>query len=122
MVRMAGNSGITDQLKTAGGATQLSDIPTQTSLPVANGAAGIYTFARPMRFGFINNNSGQKLSVRMNATVVGECTSAIFDFEVPDGDSFIVDVPSGFKVKTLGIFFPTGATVANFAPRIRFFR
>ena len=106
-------------LRLANIGTRLSEVPSITTTPVAGTSSGIFTFNSQKRAVIIHNNSGETIKVRVNATAVGECTADVYDMSIEDTKVFLFDLGSGFKIGSLGIFYPSGASVANAARDIR---
>lgn len=87
--------------------------PTETTAPVANTTAGLWTFPAPASRLFLNNRSGQIIYTRFN---VAGAAVATHDHTLANGAS------ANLKAEDLGIgsfalvsvWFPTSATVGSF--------
>jgi len=91
--------------------------PTQTTAPVANTTAGLWTFGTPASHLQLTNLSGQTIYVRFNS---GSAASAsAYDLIlVNNGTIHIKAGDYGLGAfSTVSVWFPTGATVGSFAIR-----
>jgi hypothetical protein len=87
--------------------------PTETTAPIADTTAGLWTFATPASRLFLNNRSGQTIYTRFN---VAGAVVATHDHTLANGAA------ANLKAEDLGIgsfslvsvWFPSGATVASF--------
>jgi len=87
--------------------------PTQTTAPVANTTAGLWTFTPPASVLFLNNRSGQTINVRFNAAGAAVATH---DFQMLNAATATLKA-SDYGVgtfSTVSVWFPTSATVASF--------
>jgi len=88
--------------------------PTETTAPVANTTAGLYTFTPPCSHVIIRNHSGETINVVLNTTTAAS-TSA-YDFAIANNGQVTVN-PGDYgigPIKYVGVWFPSGATVGNF--------
>lgn len=91
--------------------------PTETTAPVANTTAGLWTFGTPAGHLLLSNTSGQRIYVRLNSASAASATA--HDFSMADGASSALK-PADYGVRdfsTVSVWFPTGATVGNFTIR-----
>lgn len=91
--------------------------PTETTTPVADTTAGLWTFATPAGHLLLTNTSGQRIYVRFNSASAASATA--HDFSMADGASLALK-PADYGVhdfSTVSVWFPAEATVANFAIR-----
>lgn len=91
--------------------------PTETVAPVANTTAGRYLFeAKAVRPCIVTNNSGQTVYVNVNTPVASSTdpSATVATFVIPTGTEKDISVEGTINVKTVRVWFPTGATVGSF--------
>jgi hypothetical protein len=91
--------------------------PTETTEPIANTTAGLWTFAASASGFVIQNGSGQAIYIKLNPD--GDPPSASYgdyDYLIATAGSLEVYAHElgGIAVSTLGVWFPAAATVTNF--------
>jgi len=98
--------------------------PTETTEPIVNDTAGLWTFVPPASVISVHNNSGQPVYARFNSASAASATPGAYDDVWASGTAaaalrnhyrasdFGLD-----KFETVSVWFPTGATVANFNMR-----
>ena len=92
--------------------------PTQTTAPVANTTAGLWTFAAPASKLLVTNRSGVTVYLRFNSGA-NAATVAVHDASLADGAS--ENYQAGWlgigTFSTVSVWFPVTATVASFTVR-----
>lgn len=92
--------------------------PTQTTAPVADTTAGLWTPTSAARALMLYNTSGQTIYVAFNGTTA---TAAVFDIvPIANGGSAHYHAYSDLGIdviSSVSVWFPSGATVGNFAIR-----
>ena len=91
--------------------------PTKTTNPVADTTAGLWTFATPASFLLLTNRSGQTIYVRFNSS--SAASVATHDLSLANGATLNMN-QANYGVgnfATVGVWFPSGATVGNFTIR-----
>lgn len=90
--------------------------PTQTTAPVANTTAGLWTFPDGVHGLFLKNTSGQTITIAFNGTTASATT---FDYELANNGTLHASAEDlGVGVfNTVTVWFPTSSTVTNFVIR-----
>jgi hypothetical protein len=91
--------------------------PTKTTTPVANTTAGLWTFGTKASTLLLTNQSGQTISVRFNSVSAASATA--YDVIMVNGACTLFEA-SDYGVhdwSTVGVWFPTSATVTSFVIR-----
>ncbi len=91
--------------------------PTETTGPVADTTAGLWTFAPPASHILLTNRSGQIIYVRFNTATAASV--AAHDLSIADGVSInIWGKEYGVdQMEQIGVWFPAASTPANFTIR-----
>jgi len=90
--------------------------PTETTAPVADTTAGLWTFSPPATDLQIDNRSGQVIYVRVNSASAASATA--YDFTAYNGQRLGgFHFRSDMTVQTVSIWFPAAATVTSIAIR-----
>ena len=90
--------------------------PTQTTAPVADTTAGLWTFGTPASHVIITNTSGQTINVRLNSASAAAATMGSHDLIIANAGQLVIKASDYglHKIKTVGVWFPAAATVGNF--------
>ncbi len=88
--------------------------PTETTTPVNNTTAGLWTFGTPVASFFLNNRTGQTIYVRFNTATAASV--AVHDVAMLNGTTLNMKAADlGLdSFEEIGVWMPSGATEANF--------
>ena len=95
-------------------AVELRD-PTETTAPVADTTAGLWTFSPAATHFQFQNYSGQICYLRFNSA--SAATATTYDVAVATNQRIGAAIADTFLVQTVSIWFPAAATVASVSLR-----
>jgi len=93
--------------------------PTQTTAPVVNTTAGLWTFTPPASCIVLTNFSGQTINVRFNTATGATAAGGGHDLLMLNNTVLRVSAAEyGLQnIDRVSVWFPTSATVADFSIR-----
>lgn len=93
--------------------------PTETTTPVADTTAGLWTFATPVQRLLLTNRSGDLAYARFNSTAGVGISADSHDIMLPAEESILIDAYKWglTQIATVGVWFEAGSDVDLFTIR-----